>query len=249
MINTNILLSEFLKTKRSATRRIAIASPLCLTLMALVQQGYFSLNLFNWYYVVFLPVTFALISATAVNIDNKKHGLRAIRSLPISQDKIWSCKLLIVLFYAFLSCLLLSIAVVCVPFIFSLFGINQIKQLSLVSIFSGIIVMFITTMWQIPFCFILSKKLGLIFSVILNLVTSFSGVLLALKPYWLFCPWAWVNRSMISVLGLLPNGLPIEKNLSYTHSYDTFIGLVVSVILTAILSVISTKLYTKSEAR
>ena len=46
MSNSNILMAEFLKTKRTATRRIAIASPLCLALMAIVQQGYFSLNLF-----------------------------------------------------------------------------------------------------------------------------------------------------------------------------------------------------------
>lgn len=72
MSNSTILMAEFLKTKRTATRRIAIASPLCLALMVIVQQGYFSLNLFNWYYVVFLPATFALISASAVNIDNGK---------------------------------------------------------------------------------------------------------------------------------------------------------------------------------
>ena len=146
MSNSNILMAEFLKTKRTATKRIAIASPLCLALMAIVQQGYFSLNLFNWYYVVFLPATFALISATAVNIDNGKHGLRAIRCLPVSQGKIWSSKLLVVLGYALLSCFLLSVAVVCIPFIFSLFGINQIKQLSIASIFLGIIVVFVTTM-------------------------------------------------------------------------------------------------------
>lgn len=249
MSNSNILMAEFLKTKRTATRRIAIASPLCLALMAIVQQGYFSLNLFNWYYVVFLPATFALISATAVNIDNGKHGLRAIRCLPVSQGKIWSSKLLVVLGYALLSCFLLSVAVVCIPFIFSLFGINQIKQLSIASIFLGIIVMFITTMWQIPFSFIISKKLGVIFSVVVNLAISFSGVFLALKPYWMFCPWAWVNRSMISILGLLPNGLPVEEDLIYTQSYDVLIAIVTSVVLTMVLSSVSTTLYKKSEAR
>lgn len=142
-----------------------------------------SFILFNWYYVVFLPATFALISATAVNIDKGKHGLRAIRCLPVSQGKIWSSKLLVVLGYALLSCFLLSVAVVCIPFIFSLFGISQIKQLSIASIFLGILVVFVTTMWQIPFSFIISKKLGVIFSVLVNLAISFSGVFLALKPY------------------------------------------------------------------
>ena len=136
-----------------------------------------------------------------------------------------------------------------IPFIFSLFGINQIKQLSIASIFLWIIVVFVTTVWQIPFSFIISKKLGVIFSVLVNLAISFSGVFLALKPYWMFCPWAWVNRSMISILGILPNGLPVEEDLIHAQSYDVLIAIVASVVLTMLLSIVSTTLYKKSEAR
>ena len=109
--------------------------------------------------------------------------------------------------------------------------------------------MFITTMWQIPFSFIISKKLGVIFSVVVNLAISFSGVVLGLKPYWMFCPWAWVNRSMISILGILPNGLPVEEDLIHAQSYDVLIAIVASVVLTMLLSIVSTTLYKKSEAR
>ena len=89
----------------------------------------------------------------------------------------------------------------------------------------------------------------MIFSVLVNLAISFSGVSLALKPYWMFCPWAWVNRSMISILGLLPNGLPVEEDLIYAQSYDVLIAVVASVALTIILSIVSTTLYKKSDAR
>lgn len=248
MNRSRILASEFLKTRRSTVKKIALASPLCLAMLAVVQQGYFSLNLFNWYYVVFLPATFALISAAAVNLDHGKLGLRAIRCLPIEQGRIWNAKLLVVAFYALLSCLLLSVAVMIIPQILSLLGTEQIKPLSLMTVLLAILVMFASTVWQIPLCFILAKKCGLVVTVVLNLFVSFSGVLVALKPYWMACPWAWVNRSMISVLGVLPNGLPVE-NGTYTQPHDVALALIASILLTAVLSVLSTFLYKRSEAR
>lgn len=244
----SILQSEFLKTKRSIVRRVAIASPLCLAIMATIQGGYFSLNLFNWFYVVFLPATFALISATAVNIDNGKHALRAIRSLPIEQNKIWLAKLINVLGYALFSCVLLSIAVIIVPTILGILGTTQIKQLSILTVLSGIIAMFISSAWQIPFSFILSKKLGLIFTVAINLFVSFLGVLLALKSYWFFCPWAWVNRCMTAVIGVMPNGLPVESNLNI-GTIDVILSMVLSLALTSVLIFFTTRLFSNSEAR
>lgn len=243
-----ILQSEFLKTKRSIVRRVAIASPLCLAMLATIQGGYFSLNLFNWFYVVFLPITFALISAAAVNIDNGKHALRAIRSLPIEQNRIWLAKLITVMVYALLSCLLLSIAVILVPALLGILGTSQLKQLSVVSVLSGIVVMFLSSAWQIPFSFILSKKLGLIFTVAVNLFVSFSGVFLALKSFWFFCPWAWVNRCMTVVIGVMPNGLPVESNLNI-GTIDVVLSLVLSLVLTAVLSFFTTWLFSNSEAR
>lgn len=245
---SGILQSEFLKTKRSAVRRIAIASPLCLALLATIQQGYYSLNLFNWFYVIFLPATFALMSASAVNLDNKKHGLRTIRSLPILQQSIWGAKLFIVAGYALLSCLLLSVAVVVIPSALGVLGVNQIKPLSISVIFLGIVVMFLTSMWQIPLCFLLAKRLGLAVTVMTNLFISFSGVLVALKPFWFLCPWAWVNRCMVSIIGVLPNGLPVEHT-GYTGPYDVLYALLLSLGLTAVLSVLSTMRFAISEAR
>lgn len=244
----NIIQSEFLKTKRSVVRRVAIASPLCLAALATIQRGYFSLNLFNWFYVVFLPVTFALISAAAVNIDNGKHGLRAIRSLPVAQNKIWIAKSVNVLGYALCSCLLLSVAVIIVPAILSLVNIHQIKPLNLTTVLLGILVMFLTSAWQVPFSFILAKKLGMVFTVIVNLFVSFSGVFLALKPYWFFCPWTWVNRSMISVIGVLPNGLPVENSIN-VGTLDVILALVLSLVLTAILSLLAIFLFANTESR
>lgn len=248
MNKRKIFRSEFLKTKRSSVRRIALASPLCLALLASIQQGYFSLNLFNWFYVVFLPATFALISAAAVSIDNGKHALRAVRSLPIAQEKIWTAKLMVVIGYALCSCLLLGVAVIIIPGIFSLWGTDQIKSLNILAVFFGIVIMFLTTIWQVPLCFLLTQKFGLMFTVIINLSISFSGIFLALKPYWLYCPWAWVNRCMVLLIGVLPNGLPAE-NIKMVTSYDVVLAVILSLSLTIISGYASILLYAKIEAR
>lgn len=240
--------AEYLKTKKSAVRRVAIVSPLCLAVLAIVQQGYFSLNLFNWFYVVFLPATLALISAAEVNLDYGKTGLRALRSLPVSQQKIWTVKLFVVAGYAFCSCLLLSVAVVIIPQFLQLLGTVQSKPLGVPTILAGIAVMFITTSWQVPLCFILAKKLGLVFTVITHLFVSFSGVFFALKPFWFLCPWAWVNRCLVSVIGVLPNGLPVE-NTDYISTFDVALGVGLSLILTAILGKLAIVIYARTEAR
>lgn len=240
--------SEFLKTKRSAVRRMAMASPLCLAGLALIQGGYFSLNLFNWFYVIFLPATFALISAAAVNIDKGKHGLRAIRSLPIAQADIWMAKLCVVAGYAFCSCVLLSVAVIVVPVILHFLGISQMKLLSMDTLFIGLLVMFLTTLWQIPLSFLLANKLGMVLTTVVHLFLSFSGVLCALKPYWFFCPWAWVNRCMIAVIGVLPNGLPKGDHV-YTGRYDLVLALGLSLAVTVILGFLSSLCLARTEAR
>lgn len=244
----NILQAEFLKTKRSVVRRIAIAGPLCLAILATIQQGYFSINLFNWFYVVFLPVIFSVISVAAVNIDNGKQALRTIKALPLSQKKIWWAKLVNILVYALSSCLLLGVAVIIIPLIFHLLNINQLKPLNVDTALAGILVMFLSSAWQIPLSFILAKKISSPFIILINCFLSAVGVLSALKFYWFLYPWSWVNRCMIVMINVLPNGLPNENIIQIGYS-DVISTLTLSLILTLVLSFISVSLFANAEAR
>lgn len=243
-----ILQGEFLKSKKSAVRRAAIAAPLCLALLAVVQQGYFSQNVFNWYYVFFLPITFSLISAATVSSDYRRHRLRTLRSFPASQEVFWIAKMFVATVYACISCLLLSVAVMIVPKIFVAFGIEQVRQFRAPIVLAGIVVMFMACAWQIPLCFLLTKKLGVIFTVAVNWLLSVVGVLAALKPYWIVYPWAWVNRCMIVVIGVLPNGLSAEHD-QYAGFPDVVWSMTLSAVLTGLLAAAAIKLYAGSEAR
>lgn len=243
-----ILQGEFLKTKKSAVRRGAIAAPLSLSLLAVIQQGYFSQNVFNWYYVFFLPITFSLISAATVSSDYRRHRLRALRSFPAPQKVFWIAKLIVAAVYACVSCLLLSVAVMIVPKIFAAFGVEQVRHFRLSIVMVGIAVMFVTCAWQIPFCFLLTKKLGVIFTVAVNWLLSVAGVLAALKPYWVAYPWAWVNRCMIVVIDVLPNGLSAEHD-QYAGVPDVIWSMALSAALTGLLAAAAIKLYAGSEAR
>lgn len=247
MRQVDLLAAEFLKTKRSAGKRFAIASPLCLAGLAIVQQGYFSLNLFNWFYVVFLPVTFAVLSAAIVNLDYAKHGLRTLRSLPISQAQLWLTKCLVAASYAWLSCLLLGIAVFLIPQLLALLGIQQLQPLSILTVLTGMAVMFCTTIWQIPCCFLLNYKLGIVFTVVVNGMLSITGVLLATTSAWILYPWAWVSHSMIDAIGVLPNGLPVDGHV-YTHSADLTIACSAALLLTVVLTYLTIRLYAHTEA-
>lgn len=248
MNGTPLLASEWLKTKRSSVRQVAVASPLTLAVLALVQRGYFSLNLFNWFYVIFLPATLALMSAEMVRMDLRRHGLRTLRGYPVDQEKIWRAKLIVVSGAAFVSCLLLGIAVYVVPTFLRWMGIAKVKNLSIMETFLGVGAMYLSALWQVPFSFLLAKKLSTTLVSCANLCLSFSGVFLAEKGVWMFCPWAWVDRTMMVMIKVAPNGLPITGPLSGGVG-DVLLAVGLSMALTLILSFLVMGWFGRMEGR
>ena len=68
----------------------------------------------------------------------------------------------------------------------------------------------IASLWEIPLCLWLSKKVGIFVAVILNAgLGSVLGIFTATTSLWMICPYSRVPHLMISVLGILPNGEPV----------------------------------------
>ena len=77
--------------------------------------------------------------------------------------------------------------------------------------------MWLTTLWQIPFCLFLSQKMGM-FPMLLVHMGSYTviGVTMSLKPWFVLFPGAITSRLMCPVLGILPNGLlAVEGQMTY----------------------------------
>lgn len=75
----------------------------------------------------------------------------------------------------------------------------------------GYCLLWVSLLWQIPFCLFLEQKTGFVASMIINLFASAaSGLFLYLTPlFWIF-PYSWPARFMVTVFGVLTNGLLAE---------------------------------------
>ena len=76
------------------------------------------------------------------------------------------------------------------------------------------VLLVITNIWQVPFCFFLAKKFGFIASIVVNAVLGLVvGILLADGSMWIYCPYSWGIRLMVPVMRILPNGVPTEVSI------------------------------------
>jgi len=80
----NYIFAETLKHKHSFLLKILFIAPIISLLVAFVLMPlYFSVNAYNWWYVMIMPATFALIPAMMHRKEERKLNYRAIFPLNI----------------------------------------------------------------------------------------------------------------------------------------------------------------------
>ena len=85
----NYIFAENLKHKHSFLFKILLIAPIIALLNAFVlMPSYFSVNAYNWWYVILMPATFALIPAMMHRKEERKLNYRAILPLNIDLKKI-----------------------------------------------------------------------------------------------------------------------------------------------------------------
>lgn len=86
--NEKYILAEHLKQKHTFLKAFVVIMSLMPVVMAFVlMPPYFSVNAYNWWYVILLPATFALVPAMVHRRDERKLDYRAIFSLHIDLKK------------------------------------------------------------------------------------------------------------------------------------------------------------------
>lgn len=239
------LKAENLKFKNSLFRKLTILIPLALILIAMVFMfvgiglgGFSSSIVCNWSMpIASLAVIFL---CHQVNKKEKKHQYITLYSLPINLKKTFISKTIIIVLNLLVISLILSFISIISEFVLSGFSvaIGYVGYYIL-----GYILLWASLLWQIPLCLFLDQKVGFIASIILTLFLSASGgVFLSLTPlFWIF-PYSWTARLMITLFGVLPNGLLVESGSRYILSLGessllVVTSIVVVVIFTILLSV------------
>lgn len=245
------LKAENLKIRHTAVIKLTVIAPVFVMLLShLLADSYFLIDNFNWWYSLMMPLSIAIISGIIIEKDGKM-GNRAVISLPVDMRKVWLAKVMtgvemfavssLIIFAGSACCLIVS-------------GGKYTNNIELLPALEAIVVLIVVTAWQIPFCMLLSEKVNIFITLIINFSMNFVGILVATTHYWIFFPHAYSSRLMIPVIKVLPNGM-IAESASPTFSEGVLSanvlvpGIVISVILFAVLTIASIYIYAGKEAK
>ncbi|MCR1919395.1 lantibiotic immunity ABC transporter MutE/EpiE family permease subunit [Frisingicoccus caecimuris] len=239
--------AENLKHKRTFTKTLMILAPFVTALMNFFAPLWFQLNSYNWWYILLYPGFLTLTCALIEQRDNGKLKYRAVALLPVSQNKVWKAKIGVAGSYScvgnfiFMALNLLGG--------FAILVINQIPlTIGVGQAIAGTACIVIASLWEIPLCLWLSKKVGIFVAVILNAgLGSVLGIFTATTSLWMICPYSWVPHLMISVLGILPNGEPVPDQSAAMAFWMILLVLVTSLAWFAVLSFLTARWFEKKE--
>lgn len=230
-------LAERLKNRHTYVGKLIILMPLITVCLAVgLAADYFIIDSYNWWYIALSPGMLALVGGAVGNRD-RKMGNRAVRVLPANMGAVWDSKVL----YG-IRCMGIAVLVLFAAVLFISIGFEQILQRRLVSDVpvSGhilaAVVLFVTSLWQIPFCLLLQQIFG-IFPMIMIHMGSYIllAAELSLHPYFMLLPGGITARVMCIVLKILPNGLIAEPgSVTFTPGLLNWTGLPLGVLASLI---------------
>lgn len=245
--------AENLKFKRSLFRKLIVFIPIALILVSVIfifngigLGGFSSSVVCNW--CMPLGSLTIVLLCHLVNKKDQKHQYRTLYSLPINLKKTFISKTILIAFNMLIISLLLSFITVISEGIRS--GISS--AISNVGYYIlAYCLLWLSLLWQIPFCLFLVQKAGFAATVIINLFASaLSGLFFALTPiFWLF-PYSWSARFMVTFFGVLPNGLLVEADSRLILGFGESLLLVFITLLAAlVLSLFFSRWYGKQVYR
>ena len=210
--------AEILKYRHTSMVKVLVLMPLlCVLLAAWLTYTYFAVDSYNWWYIGFYPGLLGILCGMIGGKD-RRWNYASIGSLPCSMGKIWDAKVLVGAAVSGAASLLTVVLTAAVgAALENLVHITFILRPSLAAQVAAGLIIWITSLWQIPFCLLLSQKMGP-FLMFLVHVASYSVISAAvsLKPWFALLPGAITSRLMCPVLGILPNGLPaVEGQMTY----------------------------------
>lgn len=241
------LQAENLKHKRTFTKTLIILAPIVTALMNIFAPLWFQINSYNWWYILLYPGFLTLICTLVEQRDNSKLKYRAVFSLPISLGKVWKGKIGIVSIYAFVGNLVFLILNLLGGF--AMLAVYKVPlTVGVVQAVAGTACIILTSLWQIPLCLWLSRKVGIFLTVVLNAgLGSVLAIFMATTSLWIVCPYSWAPHLMISVLNILPNGEPVTEQVTVMSFPMIIFTVVISLALYVFLSIYTAKCFEQRE--
>lgn len=242
------ILAENLKHKGTFLKKLLVLMPITLILLSLfLMPNYFTTNSYNWWYVIIMPATFALIPAMMDRKESRKLNYRAVFPLNINLKKLWVSKIITAFIYMSIAAIIHMLGVYIFQF---LIGEQLTPNYGFSTLLFASTLLIITNIWQVPLCFFLAKKFGFIASITINAVLGLAlGILISDSAFWIYCPYAWGIRLMIPVMHILPSGVLIEASNPMISNTSLLIPCILSICLFTLLTIIGAKWFSKQEVK
>lgn len=242
------ILAEHLKYKHSFLKKLLILAPFITVASAfLLMPTYFTVNAYNWWYVMLMPAAFALIPSMIHRTEDRKLNYRAVYPLNVNLKEVWFSKVITtVLYMSFMMGIHLLLVTVLQFFI----GNQLTPYYRFPTLLLASFILLMMNLWQAPFCLFMAKKFGFLVSVVANAVFgSVVGILFSDSSMWLYCPYSWGIKAMIPVMHILPNGVPLESSNLMMVQASLIIPCIFSIVFFILLAVITATWFSKLEVK
>ncbi|WP_223879906.1 lantibiotic immunity ABC transporter MutE/EpiE family permease subunit [Paenibacillus spiritus] len=244
MLMLRLIKAERLKWRRTFIPWLIWIAPLfTLALCGILMGGrYFQTGAYNWWYTMLLPGALTLTCSLAMQKDTKMK-CRALLALPLHPQSHWSAKTAAVTGWLLFTSLLFFVGISTGGWLFG-------SSIPLTDSAAGSLLIFLTLLWQIPLCLFLSARWGLFTAVLVNMALNVAGVVtFDIGGLWDFMPYTITFRLMCSVLGILPNGLPVPSDSPWNSTNMILPGALVSLAWFALLFFLTGRSFSKQEAK
>jgi len=239
----NYLKSEFLKQKHRFNLKLLWLSPLITIALVIILMGgrFFMEGAFNWWYTMILPGALSMIVSFTVSAE-KKHNRHGLFTVSTNKKKLWISQLVI-------NTILLLNTNLIFFIIISTVGPTIGVSIPFLNSFIASFVLFLTFAWQIPLFMFISEKIGSFFSIMISLFCNMGfGIFFAATRLW-YVPFAIPARLMCPIIKVLPNGLPLEAGNHLGDTSVIFVGIMITIALYFIFSLITTLWFHNREVK
>lgn len=240
--------ADNMKYRRTFVHYLILIAPAVALLLAVVlNSGYFVMNSYNWWYVMVFPATAALVSALMNRYEERKMHYRAVLCLPVSLQKVWISKTIVAAFYMACAQIVHLLGIIGGRVIFNT---EKMQVLNITNFAVASVVIWVCSLWQIPFCLFLARKSGMMAALLINAgCGAVLGVLIAVEKIWWLCPYSWADRLIIAILHILPNGMAAQPNDPLIDSGVILPGILLSVAFFAGLLFLTAEWFARQEAK
>lgn len=206
------LKAEVLKGAHAAPRKIALLAPLPFCMLGVLSSGMlggggagwmgFATYGWNWWYVLMLPVSVALLTASVANIDARQR-LRPVLCLPCPPRNTMLAKAAYVL-----TLVLGANAVVMVAAIAVRLAGGNAPAVAASTLMASVLTL--AASWMVPAGLFLTTRFGTLVGIAMPLVAQLTlGLAFAYSGAWWAIPMAAGMRIASPIIGVAPSGIPL----------------------------------------